>query len=354
LWRVQKGTADTRFLYDGDALVTEYDATGTVTARYVHGSNAAADDPLVWYLGSGIAAKRYFHPDRLGSIVTATNGASAPTINTYDEYGVPKAANVGRFQYTGQAWLPELGLYYYKARMYSPTLGRFLQVDPIGYGDQLNLYAYAADNPVNLSDSTGLANTCSRVDSTACSGDYEGSLGPGTGGSGLGVYRVTETSTYSSPAGPFSLSTSWLEIRGVSAALQFATPGNPLFRNATFRRAYTGGPDAASTSWWDAYALIDPGYHYLDTNIVLVLSGQYPGDRATVPARQYGLIGGKNDFYQRYTLIGPIYQKPAPLVLNGPRIFFSPTAHALYFAPFHGNPGPGVPTGFIRIRPDAR
>ncbi len=56
-------------------------------------------------------------------------------INRYDEYGVPAGTNIGRFQYTGQAWLPELGMYYYKARIYSPTLGRFLQTDPIGYGD---------------------------------------------------------------------------------------------------------------------------------------------------------------------------------------------------------------------------
>jgi len=52
--------------------------------------------------------------------------------NTYDEYGIPGAANTGRFQYNGQAWLPELGMYHYKARIYSPTLGRFLQIDPIG------------------------------------------------------------------------------------------------------------------------------------------------------------------------------------------------------------------------------
>jgi RHS repeat-associated protein len=101
---------------------------------------------------------RWLHTDERGSVIAASDAAgNLVGIDTYDEYGIPNSANQGRFGYTGQAWIAELGMWYYKARMYSPTLGRFMQTDPIGYADGMNWYGYVGADPVGRRDSTGLS-----------------------------------------------------------------------------------------------------------------------------------------------------------------------------------------------------
>lgn len=77
-----------------------------------------------------------------------------PTIK--DAYGTILSNPLTPFLFTGREFDSETGLYHYRSRAYSPTIGRFLQSDSIKFGGRdVNLYRYVGNNPVNSKDPDG-------------------------------------------------------------------------------------------------------------------------------------------------------------------------------------------------------
>ena len=146
------------YAYDGHNLVEETNSSGTAVARYSQRLNI--DEPLVM-LRSGTTS--YYETDGLGSVTSLSGTAGAIANNyTYDSFGNPVASTgtiQNSFRYTAREFDTETSLYYYRARYYDPSTGRFLNEDPLGYGGGINFYRYASDNPVSLKDPFGLTVT---------------------------------------------------------------------------------------------------------------------------------------------------------------------------------------------------
>jgi RHS repeat-associated protein len=153
--------ATLRYQYDGLDVVAEYSVgagnQNSLAATYVFGPGI--DEPIKIRRGSTTAA---YHADGLGSIlavssVTSTGSTDLLTYR-YDAFGVLEASTGtldSTYTFTGRE-LDASGLYYYRARYYLPSAGRFLTPDPIGLEGGLNAYAYVGSNPVNFTDPFGL------------------------------------------------------------------------------------------------------------------------------------------------------------------------------------------------------
>lgn len=148
-------TTTTNYLYDGSNSVEDIDQNGNVLARYSMMQNI--DEPLAELRSSTTS---YYSQDGLGSVTSLTTSAGAlGDTYRYDSFGNLSASSgsiANRFQYTGRESDSESGLYFYRARYYDPSTGRFLSEDPFGFAIENDFYRYAGNDVVNFVDPTGL------------------------------------------------------------------------------------------------------------------------------------------------------------------------------------------------------
>lgn len=141
--------------YDGIHCIAKYDASNQLINEIVYGPEI---DEVLCSLDSSATA-HYYHQDALESVVAVTDGfGNKSAAYEYDVYGKIKD-KTGSFKneitYTGR-WLDEdTGLYYYRARWYDASAGRFISRDPIGTVGGINLYGYVGGNSANATDPLG-------------------------------------------------------------------------------------------------------------------------------------------------------------------------------------------------------
>ncbi len=144
-----------RYVYDFEDILLEYDGSNVLQARYTHGPGI--DEPIaVTKFGSTF----FYHQDSSSTVTELTDitGTVAKSY-AYDSYGslIDQPGAVDQpYTYTGRELDAETGLYYYRARYYDATIGRFLQKDPVGVTRGANRYSYARNNPSSFIDPYGL------------------------------------------------------------------------------------------------------------------------------------------------------------------------------------------------------
>lgn len=146
------------YVFEGSEPIFEKNITTEKVKSYVYalGKHLARVDGVI---GDTQANVYYYHTDHLGSIKSVTDEAGKEVYNAdYFAFG-GKFGGQGDFDelhgFTGKEYDPGTGLYYFNARWYDSEVGRFISEDMVYDPNNLNLYTYVANNPLNLTDLTG-------------------------------------------------------------------------------------------------------------------------------------------------------------------------------------------------------
>ncbi|WP_158536891.1 MULTISPECIES: PKD domain-containing protein [Halobacteriovorax] len=154
------------YVYHNEDIIAQYRKTGTgfeLVKKIIHGPGI--DEPLA-AIGDGYT--QTYVADSLGSIVKVVKDNGESVDIAYSAFGKMNVFNSNGeamqlsetsdmiYGYTGREVDPESNLYYYRARYYNPSAGRFMSEDPIGFsGGDFNKYRYVFNNSKNNIDPSG-------------------------------------------------------------------------------------------------------------------------------------------------------------------------------------------------------
>ncbi len=164
-------------VYAYDGLGRRVESVESTTTLYAYGGTeslyelvpGATSNSFIYAAGMRIAkvsgtATSYYHTDTLGSTRLVTDGLKNILFSdNYQPFGQDNGTPTGSqtYKFTGKPYSSATGLYYYGARWYDPSIGRFISPDPDSgqiYNPQsLNPYIYVMNSPTRLVDPDGAA-----------------------------------------------------------------------------------------------------------------------------------------------------------------------------------------------------